>query len=177
MRFQFLVCLASAASLFGCAYEGVIVQKESNELPLYHSLGVDGSYRFSLRDSAGVLHRQIVTPEVFARYEIGDHFNDLQPGGMRSDTMSDSKVVKTAMKTPAAASRTARIARVRKASSSRHLIAKSGKSQKATHSRKALAKRTAPAARLLKPEVKIAAPPAPASWDTDIAFVNVVRCR
>jgi hypothetical protein len=35
---------------------------------------------FILRDRQGNLHSQMVTPPVFARYQVGDYFNDCQPG-------------------------------------------------------------------------------------------------
>lgn len=38
-----------------------------------------------LRDSAGVVHRQMVTPDVYARYQRGQYFNDLQPLPANSD--------------------------------------------------------------------------------------------
>lgn len=34
--------------------------------------------KFILRDRAGNVRSQLVTPEVFARYQTGDYFNDLQ---------------------------------------------------------------------------------------------------
>ncbi|MFL6540576.1 MAG: hypothetical protein ACJ8HU_07425 [Chthoniobacterales bacterium] len=64
--------------LTSCAYQGVIVQKLSRPHPLYASIGIDGVYSFVLRDSAGGLHRQMVTPEVFESYSEGQFFNDLQ---------------------------------------------------------------------------------------------------
>ncbi len=67
--------------LTSCANEGVIVRKDAGPLPFYESLGVDGSYAFLLRDNAGSMHRQLVTPEVFERYAVGQYFNDLQPVG------------------------------------------------------------------------------------------------
>src|SRR5215213_2113881 len=77
---RFIVCLPSLAAivLTSCAYQGVIVQKVSRPHPLYASIGIDGVYSFVLRDSAGTLHRQMVTPEVFESYSEGQFFNDLQ---------------------------------------------------------------------------------------------------
>ena len=39
--------------------------------------------KFILRDRAGNVRSQLVTPEVFARYQAGDYFNDLQPAPPR----------------------------------------------------------------------------------------------
>lgn len=61
-----------------CAYEGVIVRKDSSPLPLYESVGVDGSYKLALRDRTGAVRSQLVTPEVFEGYAEGEYFNDLQ---------------------------------------------------------------------------------------------------
>ena len=65
--------------LTACANQGVIVRKDSGPMPMYHTLGMEGSYSFYLRDRNGAVHRQIVTPDVFARYSEGEYFNDLQP--------------------------------------------------------------------------------------------------
>ena len=98
MRFPILVCTLCAAFLTSCAYEGVIVQKDSQPLPFTHTEGIDGSYAFLLRDNAGTVRRQIVTPEVYNQYAIGEYFNDLQPATAGSRDAIDPKVVKTAMK-------------------------------------------------------------------------------
>ena len=67
------------ATLFsGCAYDGVIVEKRFRPLPFPDSLGLDAMYNFHLRDSAGQIHSQMVTADVFASYGVGDYFNDLQ---------------------------------------------------------------------------------------------------
>ncbi|MEP6810127.1 MAG: hypothetical protein ABI992_07775 [Chthoniobacterales bacterium] len=79
MRPLIVLLLANTVFLLGCAQQGVIVEKESGPQPFYHSVGVDGSYAFLLRDQSGVTHRQLVTPEVFARYATGQYFNDLAP--------------------------------------------------------------------------------------------------
>ena len=99
MRFATVFLLSVSAFLAGCANEGVIVGKNSGPQPFYHTLGVDGSYTFMLRDSGGAVHRQLVTPEVFERYAVGDYFNDLQtapgqtPGG-------ESKTMQPALQSP-----------------------------------------------------------------------------
>ena len=102
MRLLPIFSLAFATCFIGCAQQGVIVQKDSGPHPLYHSIGVDGSYAFLLRDNAGAVHRQLVTPEVFERYAVGEFFNDLQPAPAPRE-MSDSKSVVTAMQPPTAA--------------------------------------------------------------------------
>lgn len=76
---RILACLALPFFLLACAQQGVIVEKQTSPQPFYQSVGVDGSYAFLLRDSAGAVHRQLVTPEVFERYAVGEFFNDLQP--------------------------------------------------------------------------------------------------
>ncbi|MDP9254423.1 MAG: hypothetical protein M3O66_05735 [Verrucomicrobiota bacterium] len=79
MRSTIIVYLAAVALLSGCAFQGVIVEKRFRPLPFPDSLGVDGMYNFQLRDRAGQIHSQMVTPEVFSLYEVGDYFDDLQP--------------------------------------------------------------------------------------------------
>ena len=44
------------------------------------SIGIDGS--FTLRNQLGIGRSQLVTEEVFQRYEVGQYFNDLQPGSL-----------------------------------------------------------------------------------------------
>ncbi len=78
MRFNLLICLISILVLSSCAYEGTVVRKDFRELPFSESLGVEAIYHFELRDRAGQIHSQMVTPQVFAAYEVGDYFNDLQ---------------------------------------------------------------------------------------------------
>ena len=68
MRPTFLVYLALAAFLTGCAVEGVVVEKNSRPLPFFDSVGMDGVYKLKLRDSQGNISSQMVTPEVFAQY-------------------------------------------------------------------------------------------------------------
>jgi hypothetical protein len=78
MRFNLFICLISILILSSCAYEGTVVRKDVRPLPFYDSLGIDAIYHFELRDRAGQIHSQMVTPQVFAAYEVGDYFNDLQ---------------------------------------------------------------------------------------------------
>jgi hypothetical protein len=75
-----LSLLFSAALLSGCAYEGTIVDKSHQPHPMYLSQGIEGKYTFVVQDKAGVRHRQMVTPEVFERYAIGQYFNDQETG-------------------------------------------------------------------------------------------------
>ncbi len=89
MRLPFFFSLAFAALLTSCANEGVIVKKNSTELPFYETLGVDGSYKLALRDNAGTVRSQLVTPEVFENYNRGEYFNDLQPGAAQSSDPKD----------------------------------------------------------------------------------------
>ena len=50
-----------------------------------------GQYKFWLRDGSGNVCSRLVTPEVFARYQVGDDFNDCGPAMER--TTEDSKTV------------------------------------------------------------------------------------
>ncbi len=79
MRFSLLFCLVALTCLCGCANPGIIVQRLYRSAPFYDSLGIDGSFTFILRDEKGVEHSQMVTPEVFERYRVGEYFNDLEP--------------------------------------------------------------------------------------------------
>jgi len=95
--------------LIGCAAQGTIVEKRSRLRPDSSMVGTQGvysytlrgptgpsqqpvpisvppvwyetggSFKFVLRDSAGNVHSQLVTPEIFARYNVGDYFNDALP--------------------------------------------------------------------------------------------------
>ncbi len=82
MRFTIIICFAASTLFCGCAYEGVIVEKRFRPVPFSESLGVDAIYNFQLRDSAGQIHSQMVTADVFAWYNVGEYFNDLQPRPM-----------------------------------------------------------------------------------------------
>jgi hypothetical protein len=50
-----------------------------------------GQYKFWLRDGSGHVCSRLVTPEVFARYQVGEDFNDCAPAVQR--TTEDSKTV------------------------------------------------------------------------------------
>lgn len=49
---------------------------------------------FLLRDQQGNVRSQLVTPEVFARYEVGDYFNDCQAAPQRRESYDDAKTVR-----------------------------------------------------------------------------------
>lgn len=169
MRIIPLVCLIAATFFAGCAYEGVIVQKNSNPLPLYHSLGVDGSYSFILRDRSGAMHRQIVTPEVFERYGVGDYFNDLQAGPAGKEVV-DGKTMRTTMQ-PVAVT-TARVARMQKAAkSTRVATTRKHKAQKHVVRRN---KHRAPVSKARIPQTR---PRIAQTKEAQILFVSVARCR
>ncbi|MDQ3118360.1 MAG: hypothetical protein M3Q89_02115 [Verrucomicrobiota bacterium] len=94
MRLPVSICFGLVLFLTGCANQGVVVQKETRPFPYYYSHGVEGIYTFLLRDKGGTIHRQMVTPDVFAQYAIGQYFNDLQPGASQA---SNSKTVRPAL--------------------------------------------------------------------------------
>ena len=98
MRFPLILSVTCAAFLTSCAYEGVIVQKDARPLPFTHTAGIEGSYAFLLRDNSGTVRRQIVTPEVYNQYAVGEYFNDLQPPSSSGRDPIDAKVVRTAMR-------------------------------------------------------------------------------
>jgi hypothetical protein len=52
-----------------------------------------GQYKFWLRDGSGHVCSRLVTPEVFARYQVGDDFNDCAAATER--TTEDSKSVQS----------------------------------------------------------------------------------
>lgn len=58
----------------------------------YWTAGEAGLYHFVLRDGSGHVCCRLVTPEVFARYRVGDDFNDCAPAVERTYT-EDSKTV------------------------------------------------------------------------------------
>jgi hypothetical protein len=104
-----LTCVVISVLLNGCTVEGVIVEKRSRQRPDSSMIGTEGvysfafrgptgtsrppitvpnpkfwtetggSYKFMLRDRHGNVCSQLVTPEVFARYNVGDYFNDTLP--------------------------------------------------------------------------------------------------
>lgn len=90
MRLKNLILFAAAALLSACANEGVVVEKRASASPFTYSLGVDGSFKLILRDAQGNTHSQLVTPDVFNRYEVGDYFNDTQPGPTRREVAVDT---------------------------------------------------------------------------------------
>ena len=101
MHLKICVTILAALILAGCAQKGVVVEKRLKPSPFAYSNGMDGIYSFLLRDEQGHVHSQMVPPDVFNRYEIGDMFDDQQAGpahresGFSKDsTLSDSKSVK-----------------------------------------------------------------------------------
>ncbi|MFL6537191.1 MAG: hypothetical protein ACJ8JD_03325 [Chthoniobacterales bacterium] len=101
MRSKLLGSLVAAFLVAGCSQKGVVVEKRLKPSPFAYSTGMDGIYSFMLRDEQGRVHSQMVTPEVFQRYEVGDLFDDQQGGPVRregfskdSSAVSDSKEVK-----------------------------------------------------------------------------------
>ena len=122
MRSNLLASLLVPMLLAGCAFEGVVVEKRSRQLPDSSIIGTEGVYSFAfrgptgtsrppitvpipqfwtgtngmytflLRDQQGNVRSQMVTAEVFARYRVGDYFNDRQPP-RETDDSKDSKTV------------------------------------------------------------------------------------
>jgi hypothetical protein len=122
MRSNLLTSFLITVLLSGCAFEGTVVEKRSRQLPDSSVIGTEGVYSFAfrgptgtsrppitvpnpqfwtetngmhtflLRDQQGNMHSQMVTAEVFARYRVGDYFNDRQPPRETSDS-KDSKDV------------------------------------------------------------------------------------
>ncbi|MEO5753177.1 MAG: hypothetical protein ABIR38_00530 [Chthoniobacterales bacterium] len=85
MRLALVICLAAALLFSSCAHEGTIVRKAVRALPFAGSLGIEAIFRFEVRDREGHIHRQVVTPEVYARYKVGDYFNDRERPAFRSE--------------------------------------------------------------------------------------------
>ena len=170
MRITPLLCLIATAFFGGCAYQGVIVQKNSNPLPLYHSIGVDGSYSFILRDRSGATHRQIVTPEVFEHYGVGDYFNDLQSGPAGKEVV-DGKTMRTAME-PVAVT-TPRVAKIRhNAKPTRVATTRKHKAQQHVVRRN---KHRAPVSKVTR--IPQTPPRIAQTKEAQILFVSVARCR
>ena len=122
MRSNLIASFLIAVLLVGCAFEGTVVEKRSRQLPDSSMIGTEGDYSFAfrgptgtsrppitvpnpqfwtetngmysflLRDQQGNVHSQMVTAEVFARYRVGDYFNDQQPPPETSDS-KESKTV------------------------------------------------------------------------------------
>ena len=101
MHLRFLALVVSCALLGSCAYQGVVVDKSARDLPFSETIGTPGSFAFMLRDSTGAVHRQLVTPEVYASYNVGDFFSDLQPAPTQHGNPAEDKVVLTASRTMA----------------------------------------------------------------------------
>ncbi|MFN2508284.1 MAG: hypothetical protein ABR589_05880 [Chthoniobacterales bacterium] len=159
-----------ASVLVGCAQEGVIVQKDARPSPFYLSYDMEGSYTFYLRDRAGAVHRQIVTPDVFQRYAIGDYFNDLQPGESRAARLPDAKEVKTATVTRqptqrVASAQKARTTKSRATASKRQRLKSAIAKRPSSQIRKATVVRTSGRVSVPKPA------------EAHIVFITVARCR
>ena len=77
-----------------------------------------GLYSFVLRSHSGNVCSRLVTPEVFARYHVGDDFNDCAPGPSDRTQTDDSKSVQPVMH------HRQRTAQARKRSHSSHRVAK-----------------------------------------------------
>ena len=122
LRLFCLVAMLLAGRAFGCAFEGTIVEKYSRLRPDASMIGTEGvhsfvfrgptgtsrppvgvpnpqfwtgssgSYKFPLRARQGTVRSQLVTPEIFARCQVGDYFNDRGPACARPDS-KDSKTV------------------------------------------------------------------------------------
>jgi hypothetical protein len=116
MRSNLLASFPLAMLLAGCAFEGVVVEKRSRPLPDSSVIGTEGVcsfafrgptgtsrppitvpipqfwtgtngiYTFLLRDRQGTVRSQMVTAAVFARYRVGDYFNDQQLSPETSDS-------------------------------------------------------------------------------------------
>jgi len=116
MRFHLLASFSVSLLLAGCAFEGVVVEKRSRPRPDSSMIGTEGvqsfvfrgptgtsrppitvpspqfwtetngRYTFVLRDRQGNVRSQMVTAAVFARYRVGDYFNDLLPPTDTPDT-------------------------------------------------------------------------------------------
>lgn len=68
--------LTLTAFLGAGGVHGIVVGKSYQPLPLVDSLGIDGIYRLELQGADKVVHRQMVSPEIFSSYQIGDEFDD-----------------------------------------------------------------------------------------------------
>ena len=192
-----LSLLFSAALLSGCAYEGVVVEKSQQAFPMYLSHGVEGQYTFIVRDKGGALHRQMVTPDVFERYAIGQYFNDQETGA--AGTIEEGKTVQSQTMTASNAQRTNGVRYASKPAAQRAAkttIARTTSKQTPRPTAKAKARRAAIAAakrkrsKPTKAAVTVAhiAPIAPAPVvamntakpvpvDNDLRVVTIARCR
>jgi hypothetical protein len=61
--------------------------------PEFWATNPSGKYAFYLRDRQGTNRWQLVTPEVFARYEVGEYFNDAQAAPSRDKYSTDAKTM------------------------------------------------------------------------------------
>lgn len=180
MALRLVATVVLCAVLNSCAHQGVIVDKTARDYPFSLSTGVGGSFAFMLKDSTGAIHRQLVTPDVYARYEVGEYFNDLQPAPIRQQQQqrSDGKTMLTAMKrTPAKARQlasTQKTSRARKIASQ----AKARKSErKVAAAKRAVtptARKSAPARKIQPAKLAQAATPRD---EAEIVYISVVRCR
>ena len=68
--------------------------------PEFWAMDPSGKYAFYLRDKQGTAHWQLVTPEVFARYEMGDYFNDAQATPSREKYSTDAKTMQLLLRHP-----------------------------------------------------------------------------
>ncbi|MFN2476354.1 MAG: hypothetical protein ABR526_08450 [Chthoniobacterales bacterium] len=96
MHLRLAALIIAGALLGSCAYQGVVVDKSARDLPFSETVGAAGSFAFMLKDSTGAVHRQLVTPEVYASYNVGDFFSDLQPAPTQHGNVAEDKVVLTA---------------------------------------------------------------------------------
>jgi hypothetical protein len=176
MRFSLAAVVVSCGLLASCAYQGVIVDKSAREMPFGLSNGVNGSFAFMLKDNAGTVHRQLVTPDVFARYEVGDYFNDMQAGPSRQQRATDGKTMLSASIANGAAS--ARTVASHKNKSAHRVATKHpARKHSVTVAKRARAKKIVPT---VKAEQAHTVAVAPQPTPTQIAYVGVrqvPRCR
>jgi hypothetical protein len=182
MNFRPVALVLTVTLLASCAYQGVVVDKSARDLPFSETVGMPGSFALMLRDNSGAVHRQLVTPDVFARYEVGDYFNDMQAGPAARQQGSGDKVMLTASNPPRPS--TVRVAKAHSATRS-HAIA--SKKHHKTHRAIASATRTrshkskaAAAKRHVTRRAVAALAPAPIATplkDDDFRIVRVARVR
>ena len=70
-----LLILLLGGLLSGCAVHGVVLHKSFTPLPFQYSLGIEGIYRFELRDGTRTFS-QMVPARVYFSYAVGDEFDD-----------------------------------------------------------------------------------------------------
>jgi hypothetical protein len=162
---------------------------------MYISHGVEGKYAFIVRDKAGSLHRQMVTPDVFERYAIGQYFNDYESGA--PGTIDGSKSVQSQTMTASKSQRSNGLRYASKPATHRATkttVARKAATQTQRVTAKAKAQRAAIAAakrkrsKTVKSSVTVAQvaqigpvakaePAAATSVDTDFRVVTIARCR